>query len=319
MSSRATVIAALVATVLGTTVACGRTKPSTITTQPERTHPVTAADRILPLFPDGAQVIVELDLARLRANPVVGSLVIAALTGEGMPALPADVPISPLAKADTVVLASYGVGTSQAAMVTVIATTEPLPGATRLGDGLYALGPTEWIAQVEARVALAGVAEMGSTGGQTSAPPIVASPELLALRDHAMPPNAPGASLRITARLSFDARVALARETGLDHPPAQLSIWADVVDDLAIIVDAEAIDPGDKKTKNPSAKLEAALRGMLAGLAEDPALRALGIPASLQRAKLVARGAWVRTIVAIGPAHLQRVVQRANAYLQGKS
>jgi hypothetical protein len=316
MGSRATVIAALLATVVSTTAACGRAPGKAITTQPEQTHPLGAGDRILPLFPDGAQVIVELDLARLRANPVVGALVVTALTGAGMPALPGDVPMSPLAKADAVVLASYGVGTSQAAMVTVIATTEQLPGATRLGDDLYALGPTEWIAQLEARAALAGISGAGTP---TSAPPIVASPELLALRDHAMPPNAPGAALRITARLSFDARVALARETGLDHPPAQLSIWADVVDDLAIIVDAEAVDPGDRKTKNPSAKLEAALRGMLAGLAEDPALRALGIPSSLQRAKLVARGTWVRTIVAIGPAHLQRVVERANAYLLGKS
>jgi hypothetical protein len=156
-------------------------------------------------------------------------------------------------------------------------------------------------------------------GSGSTATPIVAAPELLALRDHAMPPNAPGAALRITARLSFDARVALARQTGLDLAPAQLSIWADVVDDLAIIVDADAADPGDAKTKHPTRRLEAGMRGVLAGLAEEPAIRALGIPSSLERAKLVARGTWVRTIVAIGPAHLQRVVARANAYLQGKS
>jgi len=305
-------VAALALAVAG----CGSTPATSVVTAPERTVARTAADRILPLFPDGAQVIVELDLARLRGNPVIGDLVTSALTGEGLPALPEGVPMSPLAKADAVVLASYGIGTSQAAMVTVIATPEDLAqvaGAIRLGDHLYALGPTEWTAQLEARAALVGI------GDAASGPPIVASPELLALRDRSMPPNAPGAALRITARLSFDARVALARQTGLDTAPAQLSIWADVVDDFAIIIDADAADPGDQKTKNPTKRLEAGLRGVLAGLADEPALRALGIPASLERAKLVARGTWVRTIVAIGPAHLQRVVERANAYLKGKS
>lgn len=304
--------------VLAVIAGCGSTPSKPVITAPERTQPQTTADRILPLFPDGAQVIVELDLARLRTNPVIGTLVTSALTGEGLglPALPSGVPMSPLAKADAVVLASYGVGTSQAAMVTVIASAEDLAqtaGATRLGDQLYALGPTEWIAQVEARAALAGIGEAAS------GPPIVASPELLALRDRAMPPNAPGAALRITARLSFDARVALARQTGLDTAPSQVSIWADVVDDFAIIVDADAADPGDKKTKNPTKRLEAGLRGVLSGLAAEPAIQALGIPSSLERAKLVARGTWVRTIVAIGPAHLQRVVARATAYLKGKS
>jgi hypothetical protein len=204
-----------------------------------------------------------------------------------------------------VVLASYGLGTSQPATVTVLATREPVAGATRITDGVVALGPTDWVAQLEARAALASADK-----------PLVAAPELLALRDRAMPANAPGASLRVTARLSFDARVALARETGLAIAPAQLSVWADVVDDFAIIVDADASDPGDKQPKQSGQRLEAGIRGVLAGLAEIPAIRALGIPSSLERAKLVTRGTWVRAIVAIGPAHLQRVVARATAYLE---
>ena len=47
--------------------------------------------------------------------------------------------------------------------------------------------------------------------------------------------------------------------------------------------------------------------------------RALGLPVSLQRARLVAKGSWVRTIIAIGPTHLARVVQRARAYLEEPS
>ena len=55
--------------------------------------------------------------------------------------------------------------------------------------------------------------------------------------------------MRITARLPFDARVALARQTGFDAAPAQLSLWADVADDVAIVVDADAADPGDHDAK----------------------------------------------------------------------
>ncbi len=287
-------------------VACGGHGGKPASSQPIAYEPKTAADRILPMLPDGAQVIVELDLARLRANPIVGALVTSALTGEGLPVLPGDVPVSPLAKATALVLASYGVGTAQAATVIVLATTEEVAGSTRLADGIVALGPVDWVAQLEARAALAADATT----------PLAPSRDLVALRDHAMPANAPGASIRVTARLPFDARVSLARETGLDPAPAQVSIWGDVVDDLAIVIDVEASDPGDAKTKQPGNRLEAGMRGVLAGIADLPAVRALGLPTSLTRARLVVRGTWVRAIIAVGPSHLQRVVERARTYLQ---
>lgn len=312
-------VVAAIATAL---VACGGASGKPTVSAPVRTHPATAADRILPILPDGAQVVVELDLARLRENPVVGALVTrvladphagpgATLWPGGVPGLPAvDAAASPLAAADALVLAAYGVGTSHAATVIVLATRADVPGATRLASDLVALGPADWVAQLEARAAIARV------GVADDAPPtIAASAELLALRDRAMPAKAPGAALRITARLPFDARVALAHQTGLDSAPARLSIWADVVDDLAIIVDADAADPGDRKTRQPARRLEAGVRGFLAGLADTPALRTLGVSSSLARARLVARGTWVRAIVAIGPAHLRRVVERATEFL----
>lgn len=289
-------------------VACGGAHKPT-TTRAERPQIATAADRILPILPDGAQVVIEVDLARLRANPVVGPLVVKALTGDGLPPLPGELPDAPLAQTDTIVLASYGVGTPQAVTLVVLATKAEVPGATRLGDDLVALGPTDWVAQLEARAAIGGLG--------TDQPPLLAPEELLALRDHAMPAKAPGASLRITARLPFDARVALARQTGLPAAPARVSVWADVVDDFAIIVDADASDPGDKRTGKAGQQLEASVRGLLAGLADEPALKLLGLPASLANAKLTAKGPWVRTIIAIGPDRLKRVVERATAYLDG--
>jgi hypothetical protein len=133
------------------------------------------------------------------------------------------------------VFASYGLGTSEAATVTLVVAKSEVPGATRIGEGTYALGPPDWVAQIEARAVLAE--------GK-----LVVAPELLALRDHAMPEGAPGASLRITARLPFDARISLA-STGIESAPSQLGL-ADVVDDFAIIVDADSADPGEKVTKS---------------------------------------------------------------------
>ncbi|HEY0479088.1 MAG TPA: hypothetical protein VGD37_16330 [Kofleriaceae bacterium] len=289
-------------------IACGGGRGAPARATPER-EPATVSERLLAILPQGAQVVVEVDLARLRANPVVGGIVTRALAERD--AEVAGLPASPLAGADQLVLAAYGVGTAQAATLTVLAAPHELAGATRLADGFYAVGPPDWVEQVEQRVALAATGEAKFA--------IHAAPELLELRGHAMPANAPGASLRVTARLPFDARIALARLTGLDAAPGQLSAWGDVADDLALVVDCDAADPGNPapggRRGDSSRRLEAMLRGALEVLADQPAIRQLGLPASLADARLVARGSWVRAIIAVGPAHLRRVVERAAALL----
>jgi hypothetical protein len=289
---------------LALVVACsGRGAKAPITTP---NAPATLAERVLAMLPDGAQIVVEVDLARLRANAVVGGVATAMFSDGGADKLP-DLPIETkgvsLAGVDLVVLAAYGVGTTQAATVTVLATKTEVPNAARLDDDLFALGDPAWTAQLEARAAIA------------KRTPLVAPAELLALRDHAMPPKAPGAVLRVTARLPFDARIAFARATGLEVAPARLSIWADVVDDFAMIVDADASDPGDKRAKEAARRLAASLRTMLAEMAADPTVRALGVPHSFADARFVQEGAWVRAIIAIGPRQLARAAERARAML----
>ncbi len=273
-------------------VACGST-PAPISTPSIPAHEVTGGDRLLPLLPDGAQIVVELDLARLRANAAVGEVVAKALGQQiAVPGMAS----APLAQADQVVLAAYGVGTAQAATLTLLASKTAIPDLALIAPDIYGIGPPDWIASAQQRAGLA----------------TAAATELYALRDHAMPKGAPGASLRITARLPFDARVALARQTGLATAPAQLSIWADVADDLAIVVDA---DGADGKDKDAAKRLTQSLKSALAQLASDPALRALGLPASLDGARFVVQGTWVRAIIAVGPAHLRRIVERATALL----
>jgi hypothetical protein len=273
-------------------VACGSAPAVPISKPSVIPHEVTGTDPLLPLLPDGAQIVVEVDVARLRANPTVGAVVAKALAQQvSIPGVAA-----PLGQADQVVLAAYGVGTAQAATLTLLASKTVIPDLAVIAPGVYGIGPPDWLASAQQR---AGLATSAST-------------ELYTLRDHAMPKGAPGASLRITARLSFDARVALARQTGLPTAPSQLSLWADVADDLAIVIDA---DGADGKDKDAAKRLEAGLKSGLAQLAGDPALRALGIPSSLEGARFVAQGTWVRAIIAIGPAHLHRIVERATALL----
>jgi hypothetical protein len=269
--------------------------------------PTTLAERIIALLPDGAQVLVEIDLARLKTNPVVGELTKTWLSQLGedakVPGLPIEVQGSPLASADVVVLAAYGVGTAQAASVVVLATKDDISGGVRLAPDLVALGPEEWTAQLASRAAIAEHA------------PIAPSLSLMPLRDHATPAKAPGAVFRLTAQLPFDARVALARQTGLETAPAQVSIWADVVDDLAIIIDADAADPGEKQAKDAAARLSRALTVVYEAASNEPALRALGLTSALREPRMITERTWVRTIITVGPRQLERAVERARALL----
>lgn len=273
--------------------------------------PLEGTERVLALLPDGAQLVVEVDLARLRGNKVVGEVATRALAQLGadakLPGLPVSVAGSPIASADAIVLAAYGVGSAHQATVTVLQTKTDVPGSTRIDDDLVALGPDEWTGQLQARAAIARTT------------PLKPNAELMALRAHAMPQGASGGVLHVTARLPFDARVALARETGLDSAPARLSMWGDVADDLAIVCDADAIDPGEKAAKDSSHRLAHTFRTTLVALADEPVVRALGVPNSLADARLIAQGTWVRAIIAIGPRHLERAVERANALLGAPS
>jgi hypothetical protein len=287
-------------------LACGGARRKV--TPVETVRVVTPGEAVLGLLPEGAQVIVEIDLARLKANGVVGQVVsdgLAQMSADApVPGLPMSVKGSPLAAADGIVLAAYGVGTASAATIVLVETKADIPDGVRISPTLVALGPEEWVSQVEARAAIAA--------DHTLKP----ATELLRLRDHAMPAGATGAVLRITARLSFDARISLARQTGLETAPAQLSLWADVADDFAIVIDADAADPGDKRSKDAARRLESTIRHAIASTADLQLIRTLGIASSLGDARFVAQGTWVRTIIAIGPRHLERVVERLRALLK---
>ena len=281
--------------------------PAAKTTGPRTPTP---GEEILAILPEGAQVIVEIDLARLRANASIGETAKQALGALGadshVPGLPISVLGSPLATADQVVLAAYGVGTAQATTITILATKSEVPDGQRITPALVALGPEDWIGQLQTRAAL------------SAEHPLTVPENVLRLREHSMLKGATGAVVRVTARLSFDARIALARVTGLTAAPAQLSLWCDIADDLVVVVDADAADPTDhsaKQKKQSARELAHVVRGLLTTLADTELVRALGVPTSLADAKLITEGTWVRAIVAVGPRHLTRVAERARAML----
>ena len=73
---------------------------------------------------------------------------------------------------------------------------------------------------------------------------------------------------------------------------------------------------GDRASQSdPVGSLDERARRIFAGIADLPTIRLLRLPSSLAGARQVARGSWVRTIIAIGPQHLRRVVERAAGLL----
>jgi hypothetical protein len=260
---------------------------------------------------------------------VVGAVVARALGGEPI-ALPTEAvapgPASggtdnPLASADLLVLAAWGVGTSGAATVTVIQTRAEVGGAIRLADDLVALGPADWTGQLEARAGLV-------TAGHVLTP----SSALLARRAHPVPSGATGAVARLTARLPADARRSLALALGVAAVPGELALWADVADDLAIVLDADVADdeaaasrsprtpgstgtPRGKRGPEGGARLAASLTRLLARASDVPAIRALGVGPSLADLRVTTRGDALRAVLAISPARLRRMVERASGLL----
>ncbi len=284
------------------------------TSTPTTPIPERAADWLVPLLPDGAQLVVEIDLARLRANPVVGEIATKLLTEQSaesrLPGLPIEVAGSPLASADALVLGAYGVGTAQATTVILLVTKADIPSAVRVAADIVVLGPRDWVDQIANRAAIGKLTP--DAPAPIGAPLTVTSSQSIAtLRDHAMPAKAPGAVVRLSAQLSFDARLALARVLGLEAAPAQISIWADVVDDFALIIDMDAADPGEKNVKVARARVAKGLSRVLTAVAAEPSIRAAGISNNIANPHVIEQGTWVRAIVTVGPRQLQRAAARA--------
>ncbi len=279
----------------GAAAACGGGDTASPVFVPERA--ATAGDRLLARLPPGAQVVVEIDLARLRANPVVGAAIGETLAaGPAVPGAPAAL-AAPLADAATVILVAYRVGTPEAATITMVSGgTRPDIGLD-LGDGVWALAPE---GETAALVLAAG-------GG----PSLATDARLLAVRAWAMPAAADGASLRLTAVLDATAQASLAGALGLTAAPAAVSLWGDVADDLAVVALLADEQPTVVRAARP-----AWLRGitrMIQRVARSDEIRTVGLSRSIAEADLRREAGGVRLALIVGPGRLARAVERFRA------
>lgn len=257
----------------------------------------TAGDALLAMAPPGADVVVELDLARLRANPVVGPVVeelgrrlLGAVAGtvddSGASSTSAD---DWLRATEAVLLCAYHVGQDSAVTVTLIRGSAPL--GERLDGQTSVLASGEWVARVRSVRA-----------GET--PPLSEDRALMRIRTQAMPERAEGGFLRAAARLSFQARVELASRLDLDAVPATVSLWSDVADDFALVTELRGTEPQDGVT------LERSVAAALEQLVRLPWIRARYLHFTLRAVDISAHLANARVLLVIGPQRLRNLIAR---------
>jgi hypothetical protein len=249
----------------------------------------TGAAPLLAFVPRGADVIIEIDLARVRANPVVGELfekLVAAAKGQ----------FGGWLGADLVVFCGYSVGTADASNVVIARGGTPPPNAVRLDDRTVAIGPPRLVVRVEALAAGQGSAMAGDG-------------VFMKLRDAAMPAEAKAASVRLTARLPFDARVGLSQLFGADAVPTAISLWGDVVDDIAVVAVLSGDTDGDGRALVQQVE---ALRGQLM---RHPLVREWQLAYLVQRIKVERISTLTRLVFVVGPNTLDKVVRRLNRKL----
>jgi len=249
----------------------------------------TSGTPLMALAPAGANVIIEIDLARMRANGVVGEL-FSKISGIAQGAF------GGWLDADVVVFCGYAVGTADASNVVVARGGTPPANAVRLDGRTVALGPPELVARVEALAAGTGTA-------------MAQDAAFMRLRDAAMPAKAEAAALRLTARLPFDARVGLSQLFDADTVPEAVSLWGDVVDDLAVValLSGETVEDG--------AALAGEVETARTRLAGHPLARAWKLAYIVRRIQTEHTGNVARAVLVVGPNALEQAVRRLNRRL----
>ncbi len=185
---------------------------------PVETRAPTAGAELLGRLPLGADAVIEVDLARLRANTVLAPVMDAvAARGDG-----SSLGFDPIRDVDVAVAGVYRAGKDDAATLFLLSgrnlANPKLKDAEVLSGGVLAIGSEKWL-----------------QAARSASVTMTADPAFMRVRDAAMPERAEGASIRVTARLNDEARIGIAGQLVLDEFPATISIWADVADDAAII------------------------------------------------------------------------------------
>jgi hypothetical protein len=280
-------------------VACGGGKRDVVSpadVPPPVAHPATAGNALLPAIPAGADAVIEIDLARLRANGVVGP-VLAAIprretSGDAALAFGAtgDLGFDPLADVDLFVAAAYRVGRPDAATIFL------LRGQRVDAARAAATIPMASVIDEHTISVQAPEAALPAAGFLAGDRRLAGDDELMRLREEPMPAGATGAAVRLTARLSVDGRIAAAAQLGLDELPATLGIWGDVADDLALVALLSADDAaGAQRLADGYPAWETRVGRFF---------RSLGMPTPAAGARLARQEDQVRITWVVGPRML---------------
>jgi hypothetical protein len=261
--------------------ACGASRPKIEV--PVRAD--TPGDALIALAPPAADAILEVDMVRLRKNAVMAPLLATMETDQAFSG-------SDLLRAvDALLICTYGLGDKPRYLFLFSgARAESLAGAQLVTQGIYAVAePSD----------LETMRQIANGRGDS----LKSDLTFLALRSHAMPKKATGAVLRATARLSFAARIDVARRFDLDAVPSAFSVWADVADDLAIIATLFA------KSEAEARNLNRALQNAKDRFARES--QALGwlLPQLVKGAEVAVSGKIVQVVIVIGPKRLSRLVK----------
>ncbi len=268
-------------------LACGASDTPAPAPLPVRA--TTAGQSLLAFAPLGADLLLELDLARLRANPVVGGLLTAvAAPGD-------DQRVDLLQQAEVALLCVYDIGGVPKQLIIMRGTAKRLPGTVTLGEHIFAVGDDELLAR--------------ASGIQGQKESVLADLALLRIRGRAMPAKAKSASLRVSIRLDFDARVAIASKLSLSDVPISIALWGDVVDDLAMVAHLASDEQADVP------RLERAMRGLGSRFAANRLLRYLGLSVPIREARVQGGDKLVVVTLLVGPKRLQYVVSRLLKHL----
>lgn len=250
----------------------------------------TAGDELMRWAPAGASVVIEVDIARLRGNQVVGPL-LQALSRLSVPGWN----LGPLGRADALLFCAYDTGSERAATLTLVRGDDVAAWGFAVGERTAALGPSALVARVDAVRA-----------GRE--PSLATDRALLSVRTRAMPARAQGASLRVAARLDFDARVALASQLDLDRVPTAVSVWGDVADDLAVVALLEAEDRGE--ARDLARALARTIGVWRARLSRHAWAQARYLQFILAGIDMAQKDSAVRLVLVIGPRRLGRITDR---------
>jgi len=256
-------------------------------------HYRSAGDELLAFAPAGAEAVIELDMQRLRDNAAVGGLLAATRGAALAPGLGFD----PVHDADVIVLCAYDLGSASADTLTLVksAKLSAMAGAKRLAPGIVAVASPELRKKA-----------LATKGG--ALPSLAADREFLSTRDRAVPDGAPGASLRLTARLDFDARVSMARVFDLDRVPTAISVWGDVVDDLAVVALLAAEGPKEAQALGKAAKAS------LARVAAHPWVRRLVLGYLFESVSVKIGKNGTQLVLWIDPQRLSLLSKRLTRY-----